>query len=467
MKKSVIFIAEQLSRGFRAAGILALLLCLVTVTLQAQYREDPVDDSLASKKSDLGSNNKELIEKFAKGFYLARWTQNSNIGSLHSFRKETADDVGKLRSEAKKTCQDILVGLFAEMAQAEDLRPAVRYNAALAIGMFNEREAGSGGTGDAGVPYTPAISVMADMLAVADGAKNPKVPDYVILAILIGLERYAALGIPDDADRAAAVKIFLSVLDPSFAKKREIPADVAAWLQKKAVDGLALFATPSDGESATGILDRFVGLLRDKSLNPDVLCAALQGIGTMKFDEKADLDYEPVVGAILEAAARLNKSEISFIDEENIRSQVESAQGAQAARSPAGGMPVVNGNGANIETVISRIKFDKAALRAAIDGGNGRGGVLPQLTKESQQLLKDALEAVLARIDRTNNYLDFGEEALQDSFDVKKVRRPKANKNQQAYYMVNSMMVKLFLNDEVDFYQDQIDKMPSSEKTGN
>lgn len=464
MKKNLLY--TQTDRGPKRS--LIVFFCAVVFILcaaggaRAQYREDPINRDLANRKSDLGSGDEAAIAEYAKGFYLARWTQRENLSKLHVLRRETASDVAALRSENKKTCQRVLVGLFAEMAQAEDLMPAVRYNAALAMGMFNEREAGTGGGGDTGVPYAPAIRTMTDIFNAGEGdAKGNRVPDYVVLAILISLDRYAALGIADPADKKAVTDVFLQTLDPAFGKKRNYPAETTAWFQKKAVDGLAAFESPSQGENDTVILDTFIRLLRDKSVDSTVQCAALRGIGTMKFTGKDDFDFEPLVSAVARAALSLNQKEIAFIDEENIRSQVESTQGGGRT---GGALPTMaGGSSANTETVVSRVKFDAESLRTAIDGGNGKGGILPLLTKESQAPLKEALESLLGRIDRTNNYLDFGEQGIADDFDPKKVKRPKSAKGAELVFYVNSTMVRYFLADETDFYQDLAESLTAAE----
>ena len=466
MKKYLL--CSETDRGVRRVKFLtavifgALLFSVCTAAgVMAQYREDPVDKELERRKSDLGSGDEAKITEFANGYYLARWTRRENLSKLHTFRRETAADVAALRSESKKTCQQVLTGLFAEMAQAEDLIPAVRYNAALAMGMFNERESGTGGGGDAGVPYAPAIGVMAEIFNSAENAeKGNKIPDYVILAILINLDRYAALGVSDPADRKAVTDVFLKTLDPAFGKKHNYSAETTAWFQKKAVDGLAAFESPSQGEGDTVILDTFIRLLRDKAIDSTVQCAVLRGIGTMKFNGKDDFDFEPLVSAIARAALSLNQKEIAFIDEENIRSQVESTQGG--AGRTGGVMTAAGGNSVNTETVVSRVKYDAESLRAAIDGGNGKGGVLPQLSKESQAPLKEALESLLSRIDRTNNFLDFGEQGIADDFDPKKIRRPKPVKGAELTFMVNSTMVRYFLADETDFYQDLAENLAAA-----
>jgi hypothetical protein len=127
-------------------------------------------------------------------------------------------------------------------------------------------------------------------------------------------------------------------------------------------------------------------------------------------------------------------------------------------------MPAMTGgNAANTETVVSRVKYDAESLRASIDGGNGKGGVLPLLTKESQAPLKEALESLLGRIDRTNNFLDFGEQGIADDFDPKKVKRPKSAKGAELVFYVNSTMVRYFLADETDFYQDLAESLTAAE----
>ena len=464
VKKNVIFSVGQIAQNTLQGALLVcafLLFAFAAEFVSAQYREDPIDDTLERQKSDLGSGDEAKITAFAKGFYLARWTHHDNLRFLHTFRQDAANDVAALRGDNKKTAQRVLVNLFAEMALSEDLFPAVRYNAALAAGMFNERETGVGGAGDAGVPYAPAIAVMAEMFNT--GESDPtggRVPDYVVLAILINLERYAAIGVPD-TDRKTVSDIFLKTLDPAFGKRHNYSSEITSWLQKEAVDGLAAFESPSDGENNTVILDTFIRLIRDKNVDIDVQCAALRGIGKMKFDGKSDFDFEPVVTALARAALLICQKDITFIDEENIRSQVESSQGT--ARTGSGALPTTGAGNVNTQTVLSRIKYDEESLRIAIDGGNGKGGILPHLTKESQAPQKEVLESILARLDRANNFFDYGEEALDEKFDPKKARRVKTPKGGEMYFAVNSTMIKYFLTDEIDFYQDLAESLTAAE----
>lgn len=473
VKKNNLHSADQTAPFFRHAqrtfwgmlGICALIFfALAAGPVPAQYREDPIDENAEKQKSDLGSGDEAKITSFAKGFYLARWTHRENLSRLHTFRQDTAKDVAALRGENKKTAQRVLVNLFAEMALSEDLLPAARFNAALAVGMFNEREPGAGGSGDAGVPYAPAIDVMAEMFNTGEAEPTGgRVPDYVVLALLINLGDYAAVGIPDAANKKTVTDIFLKTLDPAFGKRHNYSPETTAWLQKKAVDGLAAFESPSDGENNTVILDTFIRLVRDKNTDIDVQCAALRGIGAMKFDGKDDFDFEPAVTALARAAFLINQKDIAFIDEENIRSQVESTQGAPRTGSAAGMLPTTGAGSVNTGTVLSRVKYDEESLRAAIDGGNGKDGILPRLTKESQAPLKEALESIIARLDRANNFFDFGEEALDEKFDPKKVRRAKTPKGGEMYFAVNSTMIKYFLTDETDFYQDLAESLAAAE----
>nr|MCR5359967.1 hypothetical protein [Thermoguttaceae bacterium] len=71
--------------------------------------------------------------------------------------------------------------------------------------------------------------------------------------------------------------------------------------------------------------------------------------------------------------------------------------------------------------------------------------------------------SLLGRIDRTNNYIDFGEQGIADDFDAKKVKRPKVAKGAEPALMVNSAMVRYFLADETDFYQDLAESLAAAD----
>lgn len=461
----------------RAASALLVLTCscgfflAFSSALLAQYQEMPVDESVSGQKSSLGSGNPADIRNFAQKFYLARWTVKANLGKIHSFRKEMATDVAALPASNKKICQDTLVQLLSDMAQNERIQPAVRFNAALAVGMFNEREPGNGGSGDLGAPYMPAIGTLVSLFEAGFGADKAKAPDYVVLAVLINMGRYAALGVPNADDKKKIVDVFIKTLEPSFGKERGYTPEVATWMQQKAVDGLAAFATPSDGGQGTVILDTFIRLLKDKSVDYAVQDSALRGIGKMKYDGLADFDFKPVVEALVAHSVVMNMKEISFIDEENIRFQVEMSGGAgRGGMGGMGGMGMMGGaapgmqgnNNSMLESITARIKYDMESLKIAIDGGNGRGGVIGNLSGDSNADLKASLEALLAEIDKTNSYLDYGEQALASSFDIKKAPKIRRNKGEQVF-MVDAIALKRYLNDETSTYQDLADSLPPEE----
>lgn len=487
MEKSIIFIVKSVcvasfglsetayrsvrKRAFSAIILLTALWGTVPI-VSAQYLEEKVDESLAVQKNTvLGSGNKENIQNFARNYYLARWTLHENLRQLHSFRRDMGNDVASLAAANKKICQDVLIQELAAMAQREDIFPAVRYNAALAAGMFNEREAGIGGSGDIGVPYAPALTTLFSLFAEGDengGDNRAKTPDYVVLAVLINLERYAALGISNPEDKKKVTEVFIKVLEPSFGKERNFNQDVVTWMQLKAVGGLSAFASPSDGGAGTVILDTFIRLLKDKSIDNMVQGMVLRGIGTMNFDGLDHFDYEPVVAALARYSVQMSQKEVAFIDEENIRSQVEGSAGRGGAMGGGmlggglGAMSGMGGDAAHLETVTARVKFDLESLKKGISGENERSGVLARLTKDEQIPLKNCLESMVRQIDRTVAYIDFGEEALDPKFDPKKVRRS-TRKNAEPVFMVNSLQIREFIADEMDTYQDLADSLSSTD----
>ena len=57
----------------------------------------------------------------------------------------------------------------------------------------------------------------------------------------------------------------------------------------------------------------------------------------------------------------------------------------------------------------------------------------------------------------------FGEQGIADDFDPKKVKRPKSAKGAELVFYVNSTMVRYFLADETDFYQDLAESLTAAE----
>ena len=423
-------------------------------TLSAQYQEMPVDDSLASQKDAvIRSGNQEDIRNFLNKYYLARWTIRENFRQIYQFRKDLSQDVASLSGQSKKNCQNVLVEVLAEMTRNNQLAPAVRYNTALLLGSLNDQE------NDPATPYADALPTMLSFLS-ADAQS----PDYVILAILINLDRYAALGIADPAQKKEAIQALVEVLEPAYGKKRGFNEDVTTWLQLKAVEGLSEFHSASGGAEGTVILDTFLRLLTDKSVDSMIQGNALRGIGGIDFEGMDQYDFAPLVTVIARYAVEVCRKESTFIDEENIRNQVSVTSTARTGAT--GGRGGVDSSG--VETVVARVKFDLDNLRQGISGTSGRGGVLARLTAENQAPLKEALEAILEKIDETNNYLDFGEQALQKTFDLKEARKQLAQQTKRGggmAYMVNSLQIQDYINDQIPFYQDLVDSLSGPEET--
>ncbi|MBR5627622.1 MAG: hypothetical protein IKW74_08410, partial [Thermoguttaceae bacterium] len=297
------------------------LLCLFLFAfsgsgLFAQYQEASVDDSLASQKNTvIASGDAGQLKDFMDKYYLARWTLNDNAQNLHKFREEVNQDASGLSGDAKKTFMDQVIDSLNTMALSKSYSPACRYNAALAIAMLNESSAVNG-EGEV-IPYPDAIKTLASFCT-----SKKEVPSYIRLAGLIGLERHAQLGIQDEKLVSGVKSVLLQILDPAYAKDKNLRPEIALWFQIKAVTGLTAFKTPK-GKGDTDILAAFNKIIENSKNDTELRCLAARGIGEMNLESAPDYDYAALTTHLLTLCRDFCNDEIAFIDLENLRDQVD------------------------------------------------------------------------------------------------------------------------------------------------
>ena len=429
--------------------LLFLLFCSAPLFGQG-YKENPVNESLAAgKTSAISSGNQEQIRTFLKDYYLARWTVYDNARLLHNFRKELTTDAASLSGGSKTAFINESIAQLAALAEDSTIAPAVRFNAVLAIGSFNESDQEG-----AEVPFAPAALKLVEL---CDAGK--KMPDYIVLGALIGLERHAELGIKDEAALKKVVDLFLSTLEISFDRKYGFSQEVVSAMQQKAAAGLAAMKSPAGVGSGTLVLDTFRRLIEDPKTDTFLQDIAAQGIGTMNYEGLADYDFSALAALLPPLLLNLTEQEIEFIETESFRGEIKMgnapAMGAGAALGPNSGpvgMTTSASGAANIETVLGRIKYDLDSVRIAVSGRDGKGGVRAQLKEDDPN--RPVLDAMLLEIEKTNLYLDFGEYSLMEGFDPKKVRLPARNPRTPKVYYVTVPDISYFLKRQQERYSD-------------
>lgn len=452
-------------------GVLFLLAGVVSAPLLwgQVYQQLPVDEAAGGEQSALfqslrsGAGEAGQVDSFLKNFYLARWTVPDNFRQLHTLRAELLSEGLAMSGAGRTTFFTAALAQLSEMAKNGALAPSVRYNAVLTIASMNESE-----NEQTQVPYGPAVPALVN-LATAAGNQ----PDYIVLGALLGLARQAAFGIPDVGNRKAAVDIFLEILEPSFAQKRNFDAEMAVWLQCRAVEGLAAFKSVSGYGEGTRILDTFRRLIEEPKTDLSILDEALTGLGGINLADAADYDYAALARSLAKCSRTLMEKETSYIETESLRDQLgtgsmgaarsmggmgemggseSGGMNAMPRRQTSGAVPgrtsdATSGDTAQLESVMAQIAIDLDSIQAAIRGENGQGGVMAVL-KEDDTESKAILDDTLARIEKTRLFLTYGEMSLEDDFNPKLVRLPVARRGVKNF-MVDITGIKEYLNDQI------------------
>lgn len=437
-----------------------------------EYQQLPVDEALGGGQAALfgtlnsGGGDAAQIETFLRSYYLARWTVPDNYRLLHLFRSELLDAGLAMSSAGRTAFYSAAIVQLSEMARNVAMAPAVRYNAVLTIAMMDESN-----SGDRPVPYGGAVPVLADL---AQAAANQ--PDYIVLGALIGLARQAALGIPDEGNRKAAVDLFLDTLEPSYVSKRHFDPDIAVWLQCRAVEGLSAFRSVSGYGEGTRILDTLRRLIEEPKTDLTILNAALRGLGQINLSEAADYDFSSLARSLAKCYRVLMEKEVRFIEIESLRGQLGTggitamnSMGAMGGMGTASrtlgrtGRPGESGSQdtSQLELVISEIVYGTDSLSAAIVGEDGKSGVIAVL-KEDDAESKALFEDILARVDKMKTYLTYGEISLEDDFDPRSIR-PAAFAGGGDSFKVEIPGIKDYLEEQIMSFRDVSDGWNGSE----
>lgn len=403
-----------------------------------EYKEAPVDDSLAGQKDAVlaGGDAKE-VKDFLRKYYLARWTVRANAQNLVKYRQELETDATARSGAPQQTFLKEAVDALKSYAGSKDCYPACRFNAALAIGSLNEAAGDRSGAG--ATPYAGAITTLAQMVN-----STKEVPDYVRLAALIGLVRHAELGIKDEKMAGNVKSLFAKILDPKYAEERGIRPEIYDWFQEKALMGLASYKSPEGTKGGAGTLELFKRIVDDQDANYDLRCLAARAIGDMNLESLNSYNYLDLSKSLILLARDFCVDEMNYIDAELVRDVVKTAAnqvgggmggmgGSGGMGGGMGGMDMMGGglggmsggmgggmgggmsgtiqNAKSMEAVVARIQYGFDCIQRAIKGvKNGGTGVQAKLSDsdEAQAAMKETLGKALAEFDEMNTFIKEG-----------------------------------------------------------
>lgn len=176
-----------------------------------------------------------------------------------------------------------------------DYDTAIKFNAVLIIGELNEVDEGTKGK-----PYAPAYRIL--KIAV----DNPKLPDEVRIAGLIGLERFAISGGIPAADKPAITKSMLALL------KQETPpagrtAEGHTWMRRSAAQILAGLGSPGADDA---VVKQFEAIIADSQARPTLRCDVATFLGQLKFPAGSKTDYQALANLVGHQVVDLGKQEL-------------------------------------------------------------------------------------------------------------------------------------------------------------
>ncbi|MBC7353101.1 MAG: hypothetical protein H5U08_12140 [Thermogutta sp.] len=255
------------------------------------YLELSTDDSLAKQAGTIQrmlrdgnfsavANGQQLFQDYYEKYFFPNWTKASNRSRLQQLRSQLiVSDLGNA-ARGGGPPRDLLLQIafrtLSDYAQNNQLDPAVRVSAVLAIGELNERERPTGGGMQPPTPLPAALPFLLNLI------QDANQPDALRLAALVGLERHCACGIPDANTRDQQVIPLLRKL----AGDKNVPAErdprIHEWFRVRAIDVLA--ATRQAGANGENV-KFLVGFVSDENEAPSVRLAAASALGNLDYSQ--------------------------------------------------------------------------------------------------------------------------------------------------------------------------------------
>lgn len=413
--------AERPLRRKISAVVGAFFLLLVVGAVSAQeFREAPVDESIAGQKdATLSGGDAEAVKAFLSKYYLARWTVQANGAEFFDYRKELIADATSLSGDAQKVFLDAVVDRLAKYAKASSVYPACRFNSVLAIGALDSAAGAS--NREPGTPYAGAVPTLIEFCTTTDD-----IPVYVRYGALIGLARHAELANGNQETMNALAPVFIDVLKPNYVADKNLREEVYEWFQIKALEGLANFKTAAGPNGATETLDSFKAIVDDADVDFELRALAARGIGAMNLAAVENYNFVDLARSLTTLARDFSDDGMRFVDSELLREQVKNsaAAGTGGGMGASGGM-MGGGMGSSggmmggavgqqsqksLETVVARVQYGFESIQEAIEGSDGKSGVVAKLTAddEATKEAKANLTTVVEEIEATVKFIAEG-----------------------------------------------------------
>ena len=308
------------------------------------YLELSSDDSLAKQAANVQrmlkegnftavANGQDVLRDYYEKYFFPSWTKAANRSKLQQLRSQLI--VTELGNYARSggPPRDALVQIafntLSSYVKNDQLDPAVRVSALLAIGELNERERPTGGGMQPPVPLASALPVLVSVL------KDPQQPDALRLAALVGVERHCAAGIADTNFRDTEVIPLLA----QIAADKNVPAGkdakVCEWFRVRAIDVLAI--TGQGGPNGQYI-QMVLGFVVDDQESPKVRLAASKALGSFDYSQVQGLNLLTIPQGLGKMVLELCVADIQTASQSGNLSKLEPRQLALYVGSAQQGM---------------------------------------------------------------------------------------------------------------------------------
>lgn len=413
-KKSIVLSRLSVYRALTGVVAFALALVAVTATVSAkQYKTiAPKMDLKASRvlkgqvsgamrnQAAFAAGGKESIDRYFKTYYFPKMTQETP-GSLAGLGKKREDLVKLLRGAtvpaAQKHLTELTMGVMRTLSR-DNYHPAVRYNAALILGMLDQKYA-SGGANPAPPVVLPAGTNELLELLEKNEFNGVQVHPSVKVGALEGLERHARFGLDAQyTDRVTKAALAVLAQEPTDT---EVDADVSHWIQCQAASVLAVQF--KDGPNAE-VHAALTKLIANDKMSLEDRCCVVGLLKNMKYAGAADAD---IVSTLLPLG---------------ILTQAVVAEGAEKAEEYVelrrGNAPAGRRASSFRRRGEEGPKFERRELLSRLfsitKGAGSLSKGLPEAEKQKIQSLTDLLKPVIIKsLDKKTGDLDVTGEVIK------------------------------------------------------
>ena len=409
-------------RSYRCFPLLLVSLLLFTaeaVAAQAVPTGWETDTDLAAKKAEyfalVKANNvgsdQQGVDQFFDKYYFARWTLPTGTGSVRGYAQELlAQDFKDLTGPAREYLLNKSLDSLRKMAADPNVTSTGRFNAIYTIGLLNQRDAPSGSAPP--VPHPQALPYLID-----EFGKKDENPDYIRLGALLGIQRFAVLGIADVETRDVTLPALLvrAIQEGKPAQNRGADEqELLDWFRHRVLEVLgALKATGQRGE----VVDLLLEIIESSQETPDLRCFAAKTLADLNFQAAntagIQINYQRLGTVLLSLGKTISDIELRRVDDTRNKERAKSGIGP-----PLPGMPEIDPDFVNlppetqqeVTNAVQRIRTEFFDIMQGVRGVRPTGattvGVLPMLASDDP--VAEKLNKMTRAISQLFDFLDKG-----------------------------------------------------------